>query len=102
MLGRSAESASKRESRLLKTVKQHRMTSSLIFFEWHVSNTINSGLYFMTTTIIVIIAATKESVDIEDLIDDFITFFFGGQDSTLSMITFALVLTLLHPPVHER
>ena len=47
-------------------------------------------------------SATKENVDIEDLVDDFITFYFGGQDSTLSMIIFALVLTLLHPPVQER
>ena len=48
------------------------------------------------------ISANKENVDIEDLIDDFITFYFGGQDSTTSMIIFALVLTLLHPHVQER
>ena len=46
--------------------------------------------------------ATKESVDIEDLVDDFITFYFGGQDSTISLLTLALVLTLLHPHVLER
>ena len=48
------------------------------------------------------VSATKENVDIEDLVDDFITFYFGGQDSTMSMLTFALVLILLHPHVQER
>lgn len=46
--------------------------------------------------------ATKESVDIEELVDDFVTFYIGGQESTASMLTFALVLTLLHPDVLER
>ena len=48
------------------------------------------------------LSATKENVVIEDLVDDFITFYFGGQDSTMSMLIFALVLTLLHPHVQER
>jgi cytochrome P450 len=41
-------------------------------------------------------------VDIEDLVDDFISFFIGGQDSTQSLLTFAVVLTLLHPDVLAR
>ncbi|MCG8625363.1 MAG: cytochrome P450 [Proteobacteria bacterium] len=41
-------------------------------------------------------------MDIEDLVDDFITFFTGGQDTTMSLLTFALVQTLLHPNVLER
>ena len=47
-------------------------------------------------------SATKESVDIEDLVDDFVTFYIAGQETTASMFTFALVLTLLHPNVLER
>ena len=46
--------------------------------------------------------ATKESVDIEELVDDFVTFYIAGQETTASMLTFALVLTLLHPHVLER
>ena len=48
------------------------------------------------------ISATKESVDIEELVDDFVTFYIAGQETTASMLTFALVLTLLHPNVLER
>ena len=44
----------------------------------------------------------RESVDIEELIDDFVTFYIAGQETTASMLTFALVLTLLHPHVLER
>ena len=47
-------------------------------------------------------SATKESVDIEELVDDFVTFYIAGQETTASMLTFALVLTLLHPNVFER
>ena len=100
-----AESVSKRESKPLKVVRvvsTLQMTSLLIFFRWHVSDKnykesilANSLLYGYET-------ATKESVDVEDLVDDFVTFFFGGQDSTMSLPTSALVLTLLHPHVLER
>jgi cytochrome P450 len=45
---------------------------------------------------------TTESVDIEDLVDDFITLYTGGQDTSMSLLTFALVLTLLHPNVLEK
>ena len=62
--------------------------------EYHASIIINMTLFY--------VSATKENVDIEDLVDDFITFYFGGQDSTMSMLTFALVLILLHPHVQER
>ena len=48
------------------------------------------------------VSATKESVDIEELVDDFVTFYIAGQETTASMLTFALVLTLLHANVLER
>ena len=41
-------------------------------------------------------------MDIEELVDDFATFYTAGQDTTLSLLSFALVLTLLHPNVSER
>ena len=43
-----------------------------------------------------------DNVDIEELVDDFVTFYIAGQESTASMLTFALVLTLLHPSVLEK
>ena len=82
------------------------MTSSLIFLDWHVSTTLRFVKILSINVIInmtfLYLSATKENVDIEDLVDDFITFYFGGQDSTMSMLIFALVLTLLHPHVQER
>ena len=83
------------------------MTSSLIFLDWHVSTTLRfvkilSINVIINMTFLYTLAATKKNVDIEDLVDDFITFYFGGQDSTMSMLIFALVLTLLHPHVQER
>jgi cytochrome P450 len=47
-------------------------------------------------------SATEKSVEIEELVDDFVTFFTAGQEITASMLTFALVLTLQHPNVLER
>ena len=41
-------------------------------------------------------------MDIEELVDDFVTFYIGGQDTSMSLLIFALVLTLLHPNVTER
>ena len=83
------------------------MTSSLIFLDWHVSTTLRfvkilSINVIINMTFLYTLAATQKNVDIEDLVDDFITFYFGGQDSTMSMLIFALVLTLLHPHVQER
>ena len=46
--------------------------------------------------------ATEMSVDIEELVDDFVTFYVAGQEITASVLTFALVLTLQHPNVLER
>ena len=51
---------------------------------------------------IIVSSATVETVDIEELVDDFVIFFAGGQATVSSMLTFALVLTLLHPNVLER
>lgn len=48
------------------------------------------------------VIASKESVDIEELVDDFVTFYVGGQDTTQNLLTFALALTLLDQNVHER
>ena len=46
--------------------------------------------------------ATRESVDIEELVDDFVTFYIAGQETTSNWLTITLVLTLLHPNVLER
>ena len=46
--------------------------------------------------------ATKESVDIEELVDDFVLFYVAGQESTAHLLTFALILILQHPHVLER
>lgn len=51
---------------------------------------------------LILFAATVENVDIEELVDDFVTFYIGGQESTASMLTFALALTLLHPNVLDK
>ena len=41
-------------------------------------------------------------MEIEELVDDFVTFFTAGPEITASMLTFALVLTLQHPNVLEK
>ena len=46
--------------------------------------------------------ATRESVDIEELVDDFVGFYLGGQDTTQNLLSFALGLTLLNQNVLER
>ena len=46
--------------------------------------------------------ATKDSVEIEVLVDDFVGFFIGGQETTANLLSFALILTLQHPHVLER
>ena len=45
---------------------------------------------------------STKTVDIEELVDDFVTFYTAGQESTSSLLTFTLALTLLHPDVLER
>ena len=47
-------------------------------------------------------AAMRESVDIEELVDDFATFYIAGQETTSNFLTFSLVLTLQNPNVLER
>ena len=49
-----------------------------------------------------ILSATKDSVDIEVLVDDFVTFYVAGQETTSNLLSFALILTLQHPHVLER
>ena len=46
--------------------------------------------------------ATEKNVELEELVDDFVTFYIAGQEITSSLLTFALVLTLQHPNVLER
>ena len=41
-------------------------------------------------------------MDIEELVDDFVTFYVAGQETTSNLLSFALVLTLQHPHVLER
>ena len=59
-------------------------------------------IYIMYININAMLSATRESVDIEELVDDFVTFYIAGQETTSNLLSFALVLTLLHPNVHER
>lgn len=49
-----------------------------------------------------IVSAMRESVDIEELVDDFATFYIAGQETTSNLLTFSLVLTLQNPNVLER
>ena len=46
--------------------------------------------------------ATSEGVNIEELVDDFVTFYVAGQETTSSLLSFALILTLQNPHVLER
>ena len=48
------------------------------------------------------VSAMRESVDIEELVDDFVTFYVAGQETTSNLLTFSLVLTLQNPNVLER
>ena len=56
---------------------------------WNTVNVVNSS-------------AMRESVDIEELVDDFATFYIAGQETTSNLLTFSLVLTLQNPNVLER
>ena len=47
-------------------------------------------------------SAMRKSVDIEELVDDFATFYIAGQETTSNLLTFSLVLTLQNPNVLER
>ena len=53
-------------------------------------------------TLLLLTLATRESADIEELVDDFVTFYAAGQETSSNLLCFALVLTLLHPNVLER
>ena len=44
----------------------------------------------------------KDSVDIEVLVDDFVTFYVAGQETTSNLLSFAMILTLQHPHMLER
>ncbi|XP_064405692.1 cholesterol 24-hydroxylase-like [Halichondria panicea] len=48
------------------------------------------------------VASTKESVDIEDLVDDFVTFYIAGQETTGNLLSIATVLIHQHPDVMCR
>ena len=41
-------------------------------------------------------------MDIEELVDDFVTFYVAGQETTANLLSFALILTLQNPHVLER
>ena len=73
---------------------------------WSLHNICTTCMYISTCMSVYIYAylalATRESVDIEELVDDFVTFYVAGQETTSNMLTFALVLTLQHPNVLER
>ena len=41
-------------------------------------------------------------MNIEELVDDFVTFYVAGQETTSSLLSFALIFTLQNPHVLER
>jgi len=53
-------------------------------------------------TQIIRITKTDENVAIEDLVDDFATFYLAGQETTSNLLSFTLVLLLQHPPLMQR
>ncbi|XP_064388742.1 cholesterol 24-hydroxylase-like [Halichondria panicea] len=48
------------------------------------------------------LASTKETVSIEDLVDDFATFYIAGQETTGNLLTFAVAQLHLHPDILAR
>ncbi|KAL5497025.1 hypothetical protein EMCRGX_G013418 [Ephydatia muelleri] len=53
-------------------------------------------------TSILKVASNDAAADIETLVDDFVTFYIAGQETTANTLSFAVVLTCLHPEVQER
>ncbi|XP_074647078.1 cholesterol 24-hydroxylase-like [Tubulanus polymorphus] len=43
-----------------------------------------------------------DSLTIEDLIDDFITFFIAGQETTSNAVSFVLLMLADHPEIRDR
>ncbi|KAL5496578.1 hypothetical protein EMCRGX_G012887 [Ephydatia muelleri] len=48
------------------------------------------------------VASANESADIETLVDDFVTFYVAGQETTANTLSFAVILVHQHPEVLER
>ncbi|KAL5496599.1 hypothetical protein EMCRGX_G012912 [Ephydatia muelleri] len=48
------------------------------------------------------VASANESADIEALVDDFVTFYVAGQETTANTLSFAVILVHQHPEVLER
>ncbi|KAL5497028.1 hypothetical protein EMCRGX_G013421 [Ephydatia muelleri] len=48
-------------------------------------------------TSILKVASNDAAADIETLVDDFVTFYIAGQETTANTLSFAVVLTCLHP-----
>lgn len=44
----------------------------------------------------------NEELDIENMIDDFITFFFAGQDTTANTLAFTFLMLGKYPEVMEK
>ena len=64
------------------------VTSRIALISWH------SAFNYFT--------GTSEGVNIEELVDDFVTFYVAGQETTSSLLSFALIFTLQNPHVLER
>ena len=45
---------------------------------------------------------TGENVAMEELIDDFVTFYVAGQETTGNLLSFCIVLLQQHPDVLHR
>ena len=45
---------------------------------------------------------TDKNIEIEELIDDFVTFYVAGQETTGNLLSFCIVLLQQHPDVLHR
>ncbi|XP_064406489.1 cholesterol 24-hydroxylase-like [Halichondria panicea] len=45
---------------------------------------------------------TQSTVDIEELVDDFVTYYIAGQETTSNLLSFAVAMVHTHPTVLER
>ena len=45
---------------------------------------------------------TEENIEMEELIDDFVTFYVAGQETTGNLLSFCIVLLQQHPDVLHR
>ena len=76
-------------------------TYSPSYYKLSVSQHDCSMYCHMLTTMLVYLE-TDENIQIEELIDDFVTFYVAGQDTTGNLLSFCIVLLQQHPDVLHR